>query len=174
MASRILPEEKIIQRIILLREEKVMLDIHLAELYSVETRILKQAVKRNIHRFPPDFMFELTDQEIDIMVSHFVIPSRKHLGGARPYAFTETGVAMLSSVLRSERAVEVNIAIMRTFVILRKQLQNHEQFRMDIDKIRQQLHQQGKNIELIFAYLDELVEKPGNSGSQPIGFRKNQ
>lgn len=151
-----------------------MLDVHLAELYAVETRTLKQAVKRNIHRFPPDFMFELTDDEIDIMVSQNVIPSRKHLGGARPYAFTETGVAMLSSVLRSEKAVEVNIAIMRTFVALRKRLQNHEQLRIDVEKIRQQLHNQGKNIELIFAYLDELVEKPGNTGSQPIGFRKDQ
>lgn len=151
-----------------------MLDVHLAELYAVETRTLKQAVKRNIHRFPPDFMFELTDDEIDIMVSQNVIPSRKHLGGARPYAFTETGVAMLSSVLRSEKAVEVNIVIMRTFVALRKRLQNHEQLRIDVEKIRQQLHNQGKNIELIFAYLDELVEKPGNTGSQPIGFRKDQ
>ena len=86
-----------------IRGIRVMLDFDLAEMYQVETRALKQAVKRNISRFPSDFMFVLTEQEIDIMVSQFVIPSKKHLGGALPFAFTEQGVAMLSSVLRSEK-----------------------------------------------------------------------
>jgi len=87
----------------LLREEKVMLDVHFAEMYGVETRALKQAVRRNFDLFPDDFMFELTPEEIDIVVSQNVIPSRKHLGGSAPFAFTETGVAMLSSVLKSKR-----------------------------------------------------------------------
>jgi len=99
----IIPQEQIIQKIMLLREEKVTPDVHLAEMYGVETRALKQAVRRNFDPFPDDFMFELTPEEIDIVVSQNVIPSRKHLGGSAPFAFTETGVAMLSSVLKSKR-----------------------------------------------------------------------
>ena len=113
------------QRILLLREQKIMLDFHLAELYAVETRALKQAVRRNPDRFPQDFMFELTPQEVLNLVSQNVIPGLGKLGGAIPMAFTEQGVAMLSSVLRGERAVQVNIAIMRAFVRLRKMLASH-------------------------------------------------
>ena len=116
----IIPEERILNKIIQIREEKVILDVHLAELYGVETRTLKQAVKRNLGRFPDDFMFELTENEIDSVVSQNVIPHRKYFGGAFPYAFTEPGVAMLSSVLKSDTAVAVNIAVIRTFVMLRK------------------------------------------------------
>lgn len=108
--------------ILLLREQKIILDFHLAELYAVETRALKQAVRRNISRFPGDFMFELTSEEIQHLVSQTVIPGLGKLGGATPMAFTEQGVAMLSSVLRGERAVQVNIAIMRAFVRLREML----------------------------------------------------
>jgi hypothetical protein len=104
------------------RSLRVMLDYDLAELYGVETRALKQAVRRNLDRFPADFMFELVGQEVADMVSQNVIPGRGKLGGARPMAFTEQGVAMLSSVLRSPRAVQVNIAIMRAFVRLREML----------------------------------------------------
>ncbi len=110
------------KRILLLRSHRVMLDYDLAELYGVETRALKQAVRRNLDRFPADFMFELVGDEVTDMVSQNVIPGRGKLGGARPMAFTEQGVAMLSSVLRSPRAVQVNIAIMRAFVRLREML----------------------------------------------------
>src|SRR6266404_5530915 len=110
------------RRILLLRGQNVILDFDLAELYGVETRALKQAVRRNLDRFPPDFMFELSAAEIKKLVSQTVIPTRGTLGGAIPMAFTEQGVAMLSSVLRSARAVQVNIAIMRTFVRLREML----------------------------------------------------
>jgi hypothetical protein len=103
-----------------IRGFKVMLDFNLAELYEVETRALKQSVKRNIFKFPDDFMFELTKSEINEVVSHFVIPSKSYLGGASPMAFTEHGVAMLSSVLKSQKAIEVNIAIIRTFVMKRQ------------------------------------------------------
>ena len=103
-----------------IRGAKDMLDRELAAFYGVETRTLKQAVRRNKHRFPDDFMFLLTKEEIEFMVSQNVIPHKKTLGGASPLAFTEQGVAMLSSVLRSHRAVEANLAIMRTFVQLRK------------------------------------------------------
>ena len=100
------------QRILLLRGQKVMLDFHLAERYAVETRALKQAVRRNPDRFPVDFMFELTPEDVRLLVSQNVIPRLGKLGGAIPMAFTEQGVAMLSSVLRGDRAVQVNIAIM--------------------------------------------------------------
>src|SRR5580704_11340154 len=113
-------EEKIIKKIVHLRDEKVIMDVHLAELYGVETRALKQAVRRNINRFPADFMFKLTAKEVERVVSQNVIPHKKYLGGSQPFAFTETGVAMLSSVLKSQAAIEMNIAIMRTFAALRK------------------------------------------------------
>jgi hypothetical protein len=109
--NSLIPEERIAGKILLLRTEKIMLDFHLAELYGIETRALKQAVKRNMDRFPYDFMFELTEIEVDNLVSQNVIPSKSYLGGALPYAFTETGVAMLSSVLKSKQAVEINILI---------------------------------------------------------------
>ena len=115
MRSDALPVQ-VERRIFLVRGQKVILDFDLAELYGVETRALKQAVRRNLDRFPADFMFELSVAEIKNLVSQTVIPTRGKLGGATPMAFTEQGVAMLSSVLRSTRAVEVNIAIMRTFV----------------------------------------------------------
>jgi hypothetical protein len=122
----VLHEAIIASKIITIREEKVILDVHIAELYEVETRVLKQAVRRNKDRFPDDFMYELTEIEIEDVVSQNVIPSKRHLGGAVPFAFTENGVAMLSSVLNGKRAIEVNIAIMRTFTMLRRMLLVHK------------------------------------------------
>ena len=117
--------------IIWLRNEKVMLDIHLAELYGVETRALVQAVKRNMDRFPDDFMFQLTGKEQEFLRSQNVISNAEGRGGRRypPYAFTEEGVAMLSTVLRSPRAVKVNVEIMRAFVKLRKMLESNKQLK---------------------------------------------
>src|SRR5438477_2059324 len=113
------------RRILVIRGQNVMLDFDLAELYGVETRTLKQAVRRNLDRFPMDFMFELSAAEIKKLVSQTVIPTVGRLGGATPMAFTEEGVAMLSSVLRSPRAMQVNIAIMRAFVRLREMLMSN-------------------------------------------------
>jgi hypothetical protein len=103
----LIPLEVIERRILLIRGQKVMLSTHLAELYDVETRVLNQAVKRNISRFPEDFMFQLNISEAEQLVSQNVIPHKKHFGGSLPYAFTEQGIAMLSSVLNSERAIKV-------------------------------------------------------------------
>ena len=111
--SLTIQEENLVQQIYILRGKKVMFDFDLAKLYGIETRVLKQQVRRNFDRFPDDFMFILSADEVDEMVSHFVIPSKSYLGGANPMAFTELGVAMLSSVLKSKRAVMVNISIMR-------------------------------------------------------------
>ena len=123
MATDILvSQESIGSRILWLRKEKVLLSAHLAELYGVETRALNQAVKRNSERFPEDFMFQLAEQEVEFLVSQNVIPHKKYFGGSLPYAFTEQGVAMLSDVLKSPRAVAANIEIMRAFVKLRQML----------------------------------------------------
>jgi hypothetical protein len=155
----IIPQEQIIHKIVLLREEKVMLDVDLAEMYGVETRALKQAVRRNIDLFPDDFMFELSPEEIETVVSQNVIPSKQHLGGSIPFAFTETGVAMLSSVLKSKRAREMNIAIMRAFIALRKILLDNTELWLEIAYIKKKVDNHDKNIELVFKYLDELLEK---------------
>lgn len=157
--SPTIPQEYIVSKIVVFRDEKVILDIHLAALYGVETRALKQAVRRNMDLFPGDFMFELEPYEIDTVVSQNVIPSKQYLGGSTPFAFTETGVAMLSSVLKSKRAREMNIAIMRAFVALRKMLLNHTELRLEVEAIKHKLDNHDKNIELVFQYLDELLEK---------------
>ena len=150
----LLSQESIGSKILWLRQEKVLLGADLAELYGVETRVLNQAVKRNIERFPADFMFRLTGKEVELLVSQNVIPHPGRLGGALPYAFTEQGVAMLSGVLKSPRAVAVNIEIMRAFVQLRGMLASNaalsrklaalesrydEQFKVVFDAIRQMM-----------------------------------
>jgi hypothetical protein len=159
-----------------MREEKIMLDFHLAELYGIETRALKQAVKRNIERFPSDFMFELNEDEINSLVSQNVIPSRGHLGGAVPYAFTEPGVAMLSSILNTQTAVSVNIAIMRTFVKLRKMMFNYKdivKWQSDIDK---KLGEHDSKLLLIFEYLKQFEQTKILESEQQnrprIGFKR--
>jgi len=154
----LVPEERIAGKILFFRGEKIMLDFHLAELYGIETRSLKQAVRRNIERFPVDFMFELSADEINKLVSQNVIPSKSYLGGAVPYAFTETGVAMLSSVLKSKQAVDINIAIMRTFVILRKMLYNSKELLSWQHEIEQKLGEQNNQILFIFEYLKQFEE----------------
>ncbi|RPI18752.1 MAG: ORF6N domain-containing protein [Ignavibacteriae bacterium] len=149
-----IPREIIEDHIYLLRKHKVMFDFHLAVLYNVETRALKQQVKRNIHRFPKDFMFELNNKEIDIMVSQFVIPSKQYLGGSRPMVFTEQGVAMLSSVLKSERAMLVNIEIMRTYVKIRQILFSHKELAR---KIRELELRYDAKFKVVFTAINDLM-----------------
>lgn len=168
--TSLFPKEAFIYKILVFRDENVMLDFDLANFYGVETRALKQAVKRNIDLFPKDFMFQLSENEINILVSQNVIPSKKYLGGAIPFAFTETGVAMLSSVLKSKRAREINIAIMRAFVALRKALFANNELKLELDKINGKIANQDKNIELIFSYFDELLEQKEKPRKQ-IGYQ---
>ncbi len=153
-------EENIQHKIFTLHSQQVMLDRDLAELYQVETRALKQAVKRNLDRFPDDFMFELADDEIDFLVSQNVIPSKKHLGGAKPYAFTEQGVAMLSSVLKSKIAVDVNIAIFRAFAKMRKFLIVNASIFQKINSIEQKLLKHDENFEKVFKAIENKELKP--------------
>ena len=154
----LIPTERIASHILLMRNEKIILDFHLAELYGIETRALKQAVKRNIERFPADFMFELTEDEINSMVSQNVIPSKSQLGGSTPFAFTETGVAMLSSILKTKTAVNINIAIMRTFVTLRKMMYQNKEILEWQSNIEKKLGENDQKFLLIFDYLKQFEE----------------
>lgn len=160
--------EIIQQQIIELRGQKVMLDFHLADLYEIETRTLKQAVRRNRDRFPNDFMFELNESEIDYLVSQFVIPSKSKLGGAKPFAFTEQGVAMLSSVLNSEKAIAINIAIMRTFVSLRQFALNYKDLNDKITEIEKQFPDIYKILNFLMNKEKTVLIKERNK----IGFKK--
>jgi len=162
----LIPLEIIEKRILLIRGQKVMLGVHLAILYNVETRVLNQAVKRNIHRFPEDFMFQLNSAEAEQLVSHNVIPHKKYLGGALPYAFTEQGVAMLSSVLNSERAIKVNIEIMRAFVRLRQILASNKDLAKRLDELEKKYDAQFK---IVFEAIRQLMTAP-EPKKRPIGF----
>jgi len=161
--------EKIEKAIYLIRGEKVLLDRDLAELYQVETKALNQAVHRNLDRFPADFMFQLSAKErIERNRSQFVTGSQKHRDPrSRPYAFTEQGVAMLSSVLRSKRAIIVNIEIMRAFVKLRQLLVSNTEFARRLDQLESKYDKQFK---IVFAAIRQLMAKPV-SNPKEIGFR---
>lgn len=143
-----------------------MLDKDLAVLYGVKPIALRQQVKRNTERFPPDFMYQLTDEEVVILLSQNVIPSRKSLGGYNSYAFTEQGVAMLSSVLRSKRAVEVNIAIMRTFVKLREILADNAILRRKIESMERKYDEKFQQVFEVLKYMVAEETRP----KQPFGF----
>ncbi|MEO8230903.1 MAG: ORF6N domain-containing protein [Ignavibacteriota bacterium] len=152
-----------------MRNIKVILDRNLAELYRVETRSLKQAVKRNAKRFPKDFMFVLTKKEIELMVSQNVIPSKSYFGGAKPMVFTEQGVAMLSSVLNSERAIEVNILIIRAFVKLREIISTHKNVETKLKEIGNKLTEHDNQIIQIVELINQLLAPP-ESLKKKIGF----
>jgi hypothetical protein len=158
---------RIESRILLLSGHKVMLDADLAELYEVQTKVLVQAVKRNSQRFPKDFMFQLSREEFDHLKSQIVTSSQ--WGGRRypPYAFTEQGVAMLSSVLRSKRAVLVNVEIMRTFVRLRRLLADHAELHERLDQLERKYDAKFK---IVFDFIRELMVPPRKDRKQ-IGFR---
>lgn len=163
----LIPLEKISSKIYFIRNEKVLLDSDLAELYNVETKRLKEAVRRNIKRFPNDFMFKLTREEYAALRSQFASLKRGQHSKYLPYAFTEQGVAMLSSVLNSERAIKVNIAIMRAFVKMREYLQSNEKLARKLKELEEETKEkftkQQKQITLIFEAIQELMkedEKP--------------
>lgn len=159
------------RKIYFVREQKVMLDSDLAKLYDVETRVLNQAVKRNLTRFPEDFMFQLTKEEFENLKSQFVTSSSGNYGGRRklPYVFTEQGVAMLSSVLNSERAVQVNIGIMRAFVNMRKVLLTNEDVSKKLAEIENRLGGHDEDFKKVFAAIRLLI-KPPDKLDKEIGF----
>lgn len=168
-------DELIANRILVVRDKKVLLDRDLAELYDVETRRLNEQVKRNIDRFPSDFMFQLTVQESENLKSQFATSS---WGGRRklPYAFTEQGVAMLSGVLHSKRAIKVNIQIMRVFTRMRKMLETHKAILKKLDDLERKDIEHDKKILLIFEFLKQLEQAKQKEleqrGRKRVGFRR--
>ncbi|OGQ81457.1 MAG: DNA-binding protein [Deltaproteobacteria bacterium RIFOXYA12_FULL_58_15] len=169
-SKALVPVERIQGSILLIRKQTVMLDADLAELYEVETKVLVRAVKRNQERFPDDFMFQLSKQEFENLRCHFGTSSQ--WGGRRypPYAFTEQGVAMLSSVLRSPRAVEVNIEIMRAFVRLRSMLTNQEVFGRKLAQLERKYESHDKQIKTVFDAIRQLIAPPTKQTPR-IGFK---
>src|SRR5881275_2255512 len=165
----ILKPENVAQLVLFIRGEKVLLDADLAKLYGVTTKALNQAVKRNASRFPADFMFRLTTEEVPRLRSQTVTLKRGQNVKYRPYAFTEQGVAMLSSVLRSERAVKVNIAIMRAFVKLRETLETNREFARKFSELEKRV---GKHDEEIAAIIDAIRQlmAPPEKPKREIGF----
>jgi hypothetical protein len=169
----IFPDEMIISKIYLIRGEKVMLDRDLAKLFNVKAIRLREQVKRNIEKFPQHFMFQLSPEEVEIMVSQNAIPSKQYLGGYLPLVFTEHGVLQLANVLKSGKATQVSIKIIEIFVKMRSMLMDTLTLKLDIDEIKKKLQNQDKNIELVFNYLDELIQKQEQPKPRNrIGFKR--
>lgn len=170
-----IPDELITNKIFVVRDKKVILDQDLAELYDVETRRLNEQVKRNIDRFPADFMFQLTVEEFENLKSQFATSS---WGGRRklPYAFTEQGVAMISGVLNSKRAIKVNIQIMRVFTRMRKMLETHKAILKKLDDLERKDIEHDKKILLIFDFLKQLEQAKQqeleHKNRQRVGFKR--
>ena len=165
-----IPDELVMSKIYLIREQKVMLDRDLAELYNVDTRRLKEAVRRNIDRFPEDFMFELTLEELQNWRTQFATSNSERMGLRRP-PFTEQGVAMLCSVLKSETAIRVNIQIIRIFSRMREMIMTHKDILPQLEKIEKKLTEHDEDIILIFPYLRQLLNSPSPPGHR-IGFKR--
>jgi hypothetical protein len=175
-AAVLIPDERIVDKIYLIRGQKVMIDRDLAELYGVETKRLKESVKWNLFRFPEDSMFELSKVEFENWRSQFATSNSDRMGlRYSPMVFTEHGVLMLSSVLNSKKAISVNIQIMRIFTKLRLMLSDTLSLKLEVEEIRKKLQNQDKNIELVFSYLDELITKKENQTPRKrIGFKANE
>ncbi|OGC06155.1 hypothetical protein A2526_03150 [candidate division WOR-1 bacterium RIFOXYD2_FULL_36_8] len=167
--KNVVPVEVIENKIYVIRGLKVMLDRDLAELYGIDTSQLKRQVKRNLKRFPEDFMFVLSNQEIDLMVCQNVIPSKSYFGGALPYVFTEHGILMLSSVLNSQQAIDVNIAIMRTFTKLRFFMENNKVLAEKLKELESKVGTNTDDIKLIFETIKQMLAVP-EKPKRGIGF----
>lgn len=171
-----IPEEVIMSKIYIIRGVKVMLDRDLAKLYEVETRVLNQAVRRNEKRFPQDFMFQVSNAELEDWKSQIVISNSEKMGLRKPpLAFTEQGVAMLSSVLNSDRAIKVNIQIIRVFTKMRQLIETHSEILCKLEQIEKKDIEQDQHILLIFEYLRQLDQSRQQQEQQAqrkrIGFR---
>jgi phage regulator Rha-like protein len=157
--KELIPEELIEHKIFVLRGQKVMLSIHLAKRYGVQVKVLMQAVKRSIDRFPEDFMFQLTNEELKILKSQIVTSRWGGIRRANPYVFTEQGVAMLSSVLRSKKAVQINILIMRAFVKLRQILSTHKELAYKLEELERRISKHDEHIQDIFEGLVMTIHR---------------
>lgn len=166
-----IPDEVVFRKIYRIRGQKVMFDFDLAALYDVETRALKQAVKRNITRFPDDFMFQLTKSEwSEVVTICDNLPGTAKFSPATPYVFTEYGVVMLSSVLNSERAIKVNMEIIRIFIKIKEMMLEEKDVLIRIEQVEKRVTKQDQKIELLFTYLDKFIDK-NEKPREKIGFK---
>lgn len=169
------PDEVVMSKIYLIRGQKVMLDADLAELYGTETKKLKQQVNRNLDRFPGHYMFELTKEENEILRSQFVTLKRGEHSKYLPYVFTEHGILMLSNVLKSQRAIAVSIQIIDIFVKLRETLAEQTDIWLEIERIKSTLMKQDGKIDLLFKYLDQLIQQHHEpQPRQRIGYKPDK
>ncbi len=166
-------EEHITQKIYFLRARKVMLDRDLAILYNVKAIRLREQVKRNINRFPSHFMFQLTEDEVTQMVSQDAIPSLQHLGGALPYAFTEHGILMLASTLKSETAMQISVKIIEIFIKMRELLINQKDFLLKLEQLDRKVLSHETSIQTILKILKQMVKVPESPPRKRIGFRRS-
>jgi hypothetical protein len=171
MNEIVIPKEIITSKIYFIRNQKVMFDRDLAELFMIKPTRLREQVSRNLSKFPDHFMFRLNEIEVEIMVTQNAIPSKQILGGSLPYVFTEHGVLQLTNVIRSERATQMSIKIIEVFISLRDFLADSLNLKVEVDMIKKKLINHDKNIELVFSYLDELVNKKEIERTK-IGYKK--
>ena len=172
--NAIIPIDVIQQKIYLMRGQKVMLDRDLAELYYVETRALNQAVRRNINRFPDDFMFQLSQEEIENWKSQIVISNKERMGlRKRPYAFTEHGVIMLANVLNSPRAAQASIQVVRAFIKLREIFSRHKELASKLNQLERKIEKNDKEINVIFQTIRALMAPPEKK-QRNIGFKREK
>ncbi len=165
-------EEFIMSKILLIRNEKVMIDSDLATLYGVTTKRLNEQVKRNIKRFPNNFMFQLTEIEKEMVLANFEHLDKLKFSSTLPYVFTEHGTMMLGNVLSSDRAIEFSIKIVEAFIKMREFLSNNLTSKIDIEEIKKGLDNNDKNVELLFSYLDEMMDKNKNKVERTkIGYK---
>ncbi len=173
MSAIIIPDDIISNKIYLIRNQKIMLDRDLATLFDVKPTRLREQVARNQIKFPEHFMFRLTETEAEIMVSQNAIPSKQSLGGSLPLVFTEHGVLQLSNILKSEKATLMSIKVIEVFVTMRSFLMDNLNFKIEIDALKKKVDNHDKNIELVFDYLDELMDKKENVEERTkIGYKK--
>jgi hypothetical protein len=172
------PSEVITSKIYLIRGEKVMLDRDLSVLFDVKAIRLREQVKRNIEKFPLHFMFRLTNEEVEIMVSQNAIPSKQHLGGALPYVYTEYGVLQLANVLKSARATQMSIKIIEVFIKMRELLSTHKEILQKLERIEKKDIEQDEKIMLIFEYLKQLEktkqEELEYKNRHKVGFKSSK
>lgn len=172
MQNSMRPNETVLDKIYVIRNQKVLLDRDLAQLYGIETKRLKEAVKRNRERFPDDFMFVLTEDELHNWRSQFASSKSLKMGLRHaPMAFTEYGILMLSSVIHSELAISVNIQIMRLFTQMRQWIMEHSEVQEKIHLLEQKVENHDKNIALVFSYLNELSKTKSVENRKPIGYK---
>ncbi len=171
-SKALIPDEIILSKIMVLRDKKVMIDSDLAGLYGISTKRLNEQVKRNLKRFPDDFIFRITSEEKELIIAQFPHLAKLKFSKVLPYVFTEYGAVMLASVLNSDKAIQVNIQIVRTFTKIRKLLADNTELRLEIEKIKKKIDVHKNNIELVFKYLDELQKKKEKRiPRKKIGFR---